>query len=190
MFSFDYAYRFRSNTLSDTLLIEVSDNCGQTWNSVFYKGGTELATFDTTWVNFRPFAAQHWEKFKVNILPQVDGESVIFRFKPINDLGSNLFIDNLFVYADENPESIVRIEDTELHIYPNPANSAITITSSNELEGASQLVVLDVLGQIVKKEATFNAPLVIDVNELPNGIYSVRLESKSGARTGKFVVMR
>jgi len=190
VFSFDYAYRFRSNTLSDTLLIEISDNCGQSWNSVFYKGGSELSSFDTTWVNFKPFAPQHWKRFKSNVLSLVDGESVIFRFKPINDLGSNLFIDNLFVYSSENPEAINSPHTIAFTLHPNPAESMIQI----EMQGFEQgsdifLTMIDATGRTVMNTNLYSQKMQLDISNLTPGIYSLIAKYQDRIGVQRFVVM-
>ena len=190
LFSFAYAYRFRSNTLSDTLLIEFSDNCGGSWNTLFYKGGTELASFDTSWVNFKPFAPQHWKNFKLNILPQVNGESVIFRFKPINDLGSNLFIDNLFVYSDENPESTSSFPHDAVQVFPNPAGNYVQIKFATPLNRFSTIQIVDAMGKLVKREQVSQQQTELNTSDLSNGIYSLILESETGRYATRLVIVK
>ena len=190
VFSFDYAYRFRSNTLSDTLLIEISDDCGQSWNSVFYKGGSELSSFDTTWVNFKPFAPQHWKRFKNNVLPQVDGESVIFRFKPINDLGSNLFIDNLFVYGSESPEAINAPNTLAFTIYPNPSEALVQIEMLRyEVGGDVFLTMIDATGRIVLNTILNSQKMQLDVSNFSPGIYSLIAKYQDRIGVQRFLVM-
>jgi hypothetical protein len=190
LFSFAYAYRFRSNTLSDTLLIEFSDNCGGSWNTLFYKGGTDLASFDTSWVNFKPFAPQHWKNFKLNILPQVNGESVIFRFKPINDLGSNLFIDNLFVYSDENPESTSSFPHDAVQVFPNPAGNYVQIKFATPLNRFSTIQIVDAMGKLVKREQVSQQQTELNTSDLSNGIYSLILESETRRYTTRLAIVK
>ena len=42
--TFDVAFARYDATYSDTLEVALSTNCGQTWNTVYMKGGTALST--------------------------------------------------------------------------------------------------------------------------------------------------
>ena len=69
----------------------------------------------------------NWKKVKIDLLPLIDGESVIIRYKPINDLGSNLFLDNIFVYSSENPETVNSPNSISINIFPNPAEASLQV---------------------------------------------------------------
>ncbi len=191
MFSFSYAYRFRSNTLSDSLNVEISDDCGQSWNSVFYKGGSELASFDTTWVNFKPFAPQHWKKVKIDLLPLIDGESVIIRYKPINDLGSNLFLDNIFVYSSENPETVNSPNSISINIFPNPAEASLQVKLERFSDvGEVTLSVVDATGRIVLDSHAESDTFQLNTSNFKPGIYNLIAKYDSQIGVQRFVVLR
>jgi len=91
--SFDLAY-FSNNVNADGLLIEVSKDCGATFQDTIYeKYGNDLAT---TFKYFNiPEEAAHWSSEELD-LSQYNGlEKVMIRFKGINQSGSNLYLDNI-----------------------------------------------------------------------------------------------
>ncbi len=80
------------NTDADSLEVSVSKDCGNTYQRVFYKGGSQLQTVNTT-ANFVPTAAQ-WRKENVNLTAHA-GNNLIVRFTSINNFGNNLYIDDI-----------------------------------------------------------------------------------------------
>jgi PKD repeat protein len=98
---FDVAYRRRNTTPAnyDRLYIEISEDCGTTWNStpIYDKTGTALqvltATLGTT---YTPTGTTDWRTETVNLLPFVtsSSKSVKFRIRAVAANGNNIYIDN------------------------------------------------------------------------------------------------
>lgn len=98
---FDLAYAMYQNT-GDTLLIEVSPDCGATWIPAFYKGGSALATSNPQNNSFSPTNISQWRKEFVDLSAFVGG-IVQVRFVNKNMYGNNLFIDNIYLNVNANP---------------------------------------------------------------------------------------
>jgi PKD repeat protein len=99
---FDVAYRRRNNTLAnyERLYIEISENCGTTWNTtpIYDKTGTVLQTVTTTQTTaFIPTTADQWRTETIDLLPFVTStsKSVKFRIRAVAANGNNIYIDNL-----------------------------------------------------------------------------------------------
>ena len=77
------------------------------------------------------------------------------------------------------------IADSELLIYPNPANETVTITANN----IKEIVVTNLLGEIVQslKYNVQSNTATIDISKLPQGIYLLRVQTNYGWRVGKVV---
>lgn len=108
---FDIAYTKFDNDSPDVLKVQVSTDCGTTWNDVYSKTHTELETTDVitgmsnNWV---PSKDEHWRKEIVD-LSAYDGESnVSIRFFNISGFGTRIWIDNVNI-AIEN--DIIPISD-------------------------------------------------------------------------------
>jgi len=73
-----------------------------------------------------------------------------------------------------------------MNIYPNPSSDYISIEASSTV-AKSQLSVLDVEGrQMISCQFT-EPKMKIDIRNLPNGVYFVRLTGDKVLRMGKFV---
>jgi hypothetical protein len=97
--SFDRAYvRYATGTtFSDTLLIQVSTDCGNTFPiTAWKKGGNDLATLaGTNTGNWFPVAA-NWANERIDIKPFIgSANSINISFTAKNGYGQNLFLDNI-----------------------------------------------------------------------------------------------
>ena len=64
----------------------------------------------------------------------------------------------------------------EFSFYPNPARSVLNITiESLEGSSSSNISVLDLSGRIVKNETTISNQYQLDIEDLPNGSYFLRI---------------
>ena len=70
-------------------------------------------------------------------------------------------------------------------IFPNPANTYITVESFNKLD--KTCTVLDISGRIIKQFSNNSLQLTIDISDLEKGIYFVKLQSKEGIAIKKFI---
>jgi hypothetical protein len=93
---FDVAYQQYSTsaTYNDSLAVGISNNCGVSFNNVYYKAGTTLATVaGTNSASFTPTATQ-WRTDSIN-LTTYSNQSIQSSFINIGRYGNNLFIDNV-----------------------------------------------------------------------------------------------
>lgn len=187
---FDYAYRFRSNSLADTVELSISGDCGDSWQRVFYKGGAQLGTFDTLWLNFKPFRAAHWDEFKQDISGLIPGATeLVFRLRASSKAGSNFFIDNLFVYSNENPAAL-QLPDFDFKLYPNPSTGQVQLTLS-AAQPKSRIHVFSTTGAIVYQGQTSSEPQVtLPLDHLPAGVYAVQISNSGGTATRRLLIAR
>ncbi len=94
--SFDVAYAIYNSTYKDSLRILASQDCGTTWNSVYLKTQSDLATAPSTTSVFVPTAAQ-WRRDSVNLGTYLGNGGVQFNFQNIGRYGNNLYIDNISI---------------------------------------------------------------------------------------------
>jgi len=64
-----------------------------------------------------------------------------------------------------------------ISIYPNPASEKINVDLTGVASG--QLVIIDLSGKTVRTESLVSSHSVIDISELPSGIYSVNVTTES-----------
>lgn len=170
-FSFYHAYKNRLTGLnsSDSLEVLVSTNCGLSWNTLFKKGGKQLATIASeTDSFFRPFGQDKWQLNTFDLTPYKNAPTLQLSFKAVNGKGNNLYIDNIKLDVKYNTDiSPISIEQPfsqpcNNNIVPqvkiaNKGNSAITNFKITALVDGANPVVTNFNGLIAKNGIAFIA---------------------------------
>ncbi|WP_430403607.1 PKD domain-containing protein [Fluviicola sp.] len=98
---FDVAYRKRTATSNDQLIVQISTDCGTTWTNVYnktgnvspflYQNATVLAS------EYFPTVATDWRTETIDLMSYVTATSdnIRFRFRGVSANGNNIFIDNV-----------------------------------------------------------------------------------------------
>jgi hypothetical protein len=92
--TFDVAYKVYTG-YSDSLIVRVSTNCGNTFTRVYAQGGAGLSTAGSGGL-FIPNPSQ-WRTETVDLSAYAGSTDVIVQFQNINDFGNNLYVDNINV---------------------------------------------------------------------------------------------
>ena len=77
-----------------------------------------------------------------------------------------------------------RSEVGRLSIFPNPATSEIHVGSSGRIDGG-QIQIFDLAGNLIVTTGTVNGK--VNISDLSNGVYIVKLLSEDGVFTNKFI---
>lgn len=79
---------------------------------------------------------------------------------------------------------------TLITIYPNPANSRITIYTNGSVKEQSQLIITDILGNHVLKTkfANLNSEIKFDVSGFSNGVYLLKILTEKNIFSKKFII--
>lgn len=99
---FDVAYAYYNNTFSDSLRVEISTDCGQTFAPIFQKGGSVLATGGQQAAAWSPNGPAQWRNETIDLSAFI-GQPVTFRFVNITGYGNNLYLDNINVVETAAP---------------------------------------------------------------------------------------
>jgi len=108
-----------------------------------------------------------------------------------NTASSIGLFDNLVIRASDTDTllgvSTIVPNDSSFLVYPNPANSTVTI-SSKENTAITAIGITDIHGRIVKTKNFKNlSDVEINVSDLEKGIYMMTIISKEGNSTQKFI---
>jgi len=107
--------------------------------------------------------------------------------------GRGIFRSDSFLGAEEIAVEINTTPDNLL-IYPNPVTSSSLQVSTAGFSGSVSLEVYDLQGRVVYSEVIANAQgsdrVIIDVSDLDNGTYVVRMSSSMKALASKLVIRR
>ena len=96
--SFDVAYARYSNSYSDGLKVEISNDCGATWTEIYNKTGGTLATAPNTTSPFVPTASQ-WRSENIDLTPYANQAALQIRFVGVCGYGNNLYLDNINIQS-------------------------------------------------------------------------------------------
>jgi hypothetical protein len=84
----------------------------------------------------------------------------------------------------EVPEDIP--QNLRLVLYPNPSKDVINIENL-DIDTCKEILIFDMTGRLMKH---FTNELSLDVNDLPTGLYMMRVVSDSKVYTEKFMISR
>jgi hypothetical protein len=182
-FTFDYAHALYNGNEADQLDVVWSADCGTSWNSLWSKSGTNLATAPNKTSSYIPANQSEWRKVFVD-LSTANGDNVLVGFKAKSGYGNYAWIDNINIRR--SGLSVSNVASTfEMVTYPNPANDAVAVkyTASE----ATSIVVTDVTGKVVatKTANAGNVSEIINVAELANGLYSITVATPTGVAVRK-----
>jgi hypothetical protein len=165
-----------ANTLeyyNDTLIVGTnmmgiyySHNDGQDW--IQSNSGLENSTFSSNLNNIRSSTLKSDTIFVVTF----NGE--VFRRK-INNL------------SQSSTGTVISINDANrVFVHPNPSNTIVTLQVGN-ITSNTLAEIFDVTGQAMKSIHINNLDTNIDVSDLKNGIYFIKVHDSNGFLTARFV---
>lgn len=186
--SFDVAYRiyqFRA----DRLRVEVSTDCGATFNSVYDKSGFVLATGGIIPTIYIPTNASDWRNDVIDLSAYV-GNEVIVRFVSTSANGNNLYIDNINI--DVTPFTNIETlnNQNDWSVQPNPTTGKTSIVLDQALEQSTKLEVVGMDGRVLLEEqlSVGTTQKTLNLEELPTGMYLVRLSNNTMIETNKVLI--
>lgn len=189
---FKHAYTRGFMLETDSLIIYISPDCGNTWTRVWAGGedGTgNFATAPHTNSPFFPSSVDDWcgsgvgsPCNNIDLIAWAGNPSIQVKFENFNVQGNNLFIDDIEITGTiitgiktENPDI--------LKIYPNPTNDFINI----EIAGKGNIEIININGQVLYSKE-YNKPQQIDISDYPKGIYFVKFKSRDIIKVEKLVI--
>ncbi|MDP4638126.1 MAG: T9SS type A sorting domain-containing protein [Crocinitomicaceae bacterium] len=169
---FDVAYARWGSGYSDSLAVMISSDCGLTFEQVYLKGGTSLATSPDNQSSFTPTAAQ-WRTDSVDLSAYLGQTNLQVAFRNIGGWGNNIYLDNI------NLGSMLGYEfpsQSNFAIFPNPVQRGACLTIQGE--GIQQLHLFSSDGKSIKRTqkvqgSTFEIP-----ENTPAGNYILQIISE------------
>jgi hypothetical protein len=74
-----------------------------------------------------------------------------------------------------------------LLLYPNPVVDLLTISQDVDGSAMSSLHILDICGKLISERQINSLSTSIDISDLPQGIYFVKIKTVNGTYSGKFM---
>jgi len=192
--TFSHAYA-QYTSESDRLEIEVSDDCGDTWSTLFNEAGASLSTADASSPAFWPTQDQ-WETTEISLASYV-GQEVVFKFTGTSQYGNNLFVDDIgvtvyiiggdtfeLVNGNYYPLSIASVDDLNVTVFPNPANDFVNISG---VSGVTSVMIYDAMGRVVANTVINNN--VLNVTDLNTGVYTLVIENGGAVQNERITII-
>jgi len=193
-----YAYAKRIPDISDSLIIKISADCGETWTRIFEGGDDNSGNFAThepvTDGSFWPEYNWDWcmsgwgaSCISLDLTPWAGQANIQFQFETWSAFGNPIFIDNIeisqFVGQEEN-----LIQEENLSIFPNPSKGLFHVALP-ENQNISHIQLLNQLGQVIYESPISAGTNKIDLQlGLKPGIYFLNAKGNGGLISNKVVV--
>ncbi|MCD4664512.1 MAG: T9SS type A sorting domain-containing protein, partial [Bacteroidales bacterium] len=181
--SFKHAYAQRWLGLTDSLIVYVSDNCGENWIRVFEAGENGEGSFATRQPIVSDFVPEYIEDWcgegwganciGIDLSDWAGYGNMQIMFESYYFHGNNLFIDDIFV----GPlTGTIEAEGSEerLRIFPNPSKGVVNILLSEFSENV-WISVFDMQGEQVFNTSVHEQFFQIDLSNYNKGIYLIQI---------------
>jgi hypothetical protein len=196
---FEHAYALEYPSISDSLIIYISDDCGETWTRIWANGDDgsgNFATHPQTNEAFYPEVTEDWCGAgygamcnTVDITSWAGSPNIKIMFESYHYLGNNLFIDNItltpYVAIDETA-----LNNKEIQIYPNPSTGKVNLFLDKD-HTFNQISILNISGQQILTENISQKDsnqFSFDLSDYPAGIYFVQLTGKNITEVIKLIL--
>jgi hypothetical protein len=183
--TFDVTYR-QYQAENDRLQVMVSSDCGATWNTVYDKAGSTLATLPASTAAYNTPGASDWRNESISLASYANADKLIVKFKATSAYGNNVFVDNIMIGG---ALAIVEFEEIPVQMYPNPATE--TTTLAFEATGSYEVTLTDASGRVIQTVAnTSDGAVTVELNVagLTAGVYMVNIMSNGKMTTKSLIV--
>lgn len=113
-------------------------------------------------------------------------------FVTVEDANGCLASDTVNVTID--PNSVNSWNNVQLNLFPNPSNGQFTLSIAEYNSDNLRIDIYDVSGRIIYnqiiKETQNNMQIPMDMSNLSNGLYMLKVSSQTSAKTLRFSVVR
>lgn len=193
LMSFDYAYTQRYNQ-KDSLIVNVSSDCGETWTRVYANGPDGEGVFETAEPSalfFEPSTAEDWagsgygaSKPIIDLGQWAGMGNIKLQFESFNQYGNNLYIDN--VEVSNTLGLFYENDNSDISVYPNPAKDNLTVILKDNMK--YKLSISNMQGQLILEKEISSGQSRIDISNIPKGVYIIGIENSEISATRKLII--
>jgi len=192
LITFDYAYNKRTSADLEKLRVYVSKDCGVTWSLRKNLQGDNLSPTVSS-SSYSPTDKSEWTTITIdNVTSSYYVSNFRLMFQFLGDDGNNVYIDNINLYPESwlsTPENT--LENT-ISVYPNPTANSSTINYFSTGNDIVTISLFNVVGEKIIDVYTGdvnigNNQFDVDMENLPKGIYIVKISDSTGIHTVKLI---
>ena len=197
---FMHAYAQYQADYTDSLIVYVSDDCGQQWQRVFGKGDDGSGSFAThlpLTSSFVPMVQNDWcggnygsSCYFIDLEPYAGKKNVKIAFETCSSMSNNIYLDNVVIgeYADIKEDNLPA---SGILVYPNPSKGLFTIKNQGKSKISSislyapqgQLLIHELPGMVSQPTA-----FPINISDHKPGVYYLRITTTEGSWSTKIVL--
>lgn len=185
---FDVAYAPYGFPYTDTLAVLISPDCGTSWDQIYLKGNTDLATAPATGDPFIPNAEQ-WRTEVLDLSAYADVNEIIVAFRNMGSWGNYIYVDN--INLDEDATGVDELPNTSIAIYPNPVTDELRVRASGIATTDCSVIIRDVQGRIIQNINMNNSNelngMTIPISDLSSGVYLFEFRNEHHVESIRFV---
>ena len=198
-FQHAYAQNLQTINFTDSLIVYISADCGDTWTRIWEggeNGSGNFATHEPTDYDFFPEVESDWcmtgwgaPCVILNISDWAGQSDVQVAFETFSYFGNPIFVDNVAVSQSVGVADLDS-EKEQLRIYPNPSNGSFNVMLPAGV-AYNKILVTNYLGQNVYSNSIDETTTRITVNESINwnsGVYFVSLTGENGTIVQKLII--
>jgi hypothetical protein len=100
--------------------------------------------------------------------------------------GSVIYVDDMSLDGVTTDAQYLFADDKTVSIYPNPVSESFTLSLTENMKNA-EIQIFDVLGKIVYNGMVASINNKINVNDIPTGLYTIRISDGNQVSTKKFL---
>ena len=192
-FKFDHAYAYKNILNFDSLRVEITSDCGVTWQTLLNDGKLGLSTAPlhggvTGWL---PMDTE-WRSNEFDISSYNGQPEVLIRFVGKSGSGNNLFIDNVNITTTVGTKELAL---SAFNMVPNPTRDNAELRFGLETAQNIQLHVYSAEGALVQSQllgelASGEHRVLMNAGKLPSGSYRVVLQGNGGLAQTQWVVVK
>jgi photosystem II stability/assembly factor-like uncharacterized protein len=184
---FDVAYARYAVNYTDSLEVLVSTDCGTNWSSLYFKGGSDLATAPDLGDFFIPTAGQ-WRSDTIDLTAYDGLNDVWIAFRGHTGWGNNIYLDNINLGGVNSANTAV-LEEDAFEVYPTllQCNEVLHVITPGQDE--VQFELYSSAGKLqLRRTLEGSSNYEISLPEVQSGTYHYVVRGKEVIKTGKLVV--
>ena len=192
LITFDYAYNKRNSADLEKLRIYVSKDCGDTWSLRKNIQGDNLNS-QTSSSAYTPSDKSEWTTVTIdNVTSSYYVSNFRYKIQFEGDGGNNIYIDNINLYPESWLSTTENSVENSISVYPNPTANSSTINYFSTGNDNVNISLFNVIGEKVVDVYsgavnTGNNQFEINLENLPKGIYIVKISDSTGIHTVKLI---
>lgn len=198
--SFKHAYAQYYNGITDSLIVLISSDCGETWERLFAAGedgNGSFATHERTTDDFIPQVDEDWcgagwgsNCYQIFLDEFMGMNNLKIAFESYNMRGNYMYIDDIVIDYSIGIDEMTQ-DNQVLNISPNPSNGQFTLQMNSDLEDA-KIEIYNQLGKLVYEQDAINLingnSISIDLQQYSSGIYLLKVSNSRESLEEKIII--